>query len=202
VPFREGTLFYESALAKSDGTTNKGAFGRAVRTITDLEFAAIVVKGFSVGGSPWETPNSELDLVPETVERPLVRQILERPFRDVAFRRHVRRAYDNMCGVTGWRVLDGGGHPEVQAAHIRPVEEDGPDTVRNGVALTGTFHWLFDHGLISFDDSYRILVSVAGVPPGVAQLLRADRILRVPTDANLRPHRAYLAWHREHRFKG
>jgi putative restriction endonuclease len=33
VPFSEGGRYYESALQKADGSTNKGAFGRAVRPI-------------------------------------------------------------------------------------------------------------------------------------------------------------------------
>lgn len=38
VPFAEGAEYYESALKKDDGSTNKGAFGRAVRTVPDPEF--------------------------------------------------------------------------------------------------------------------------------------------------------------------
>jgi putative restriction endonuclease len=37
VPFSEGSEYYESALKKADGSTNKGAFGRAVRLIPDNE---------------------------------------------------------------------------------------------------------------------------------------------------------------------
>ena len=35
VRFREGALTYEHALTKDDGSTNKGAFGRSVRTMSD-----------------------------------------------------------------------------------------------------------------------------------------------------------------------
>ncbi len=37
VPFAEGGLHYESALRKADGSTNRGAFGRAVRSIPETE---------------------------------------------------------------------------------------------------------------------------------------------------------------------
>ena len=43
---------------------------------------------------------------------------------------------------------NGGGRAEAQAAHIQPVAENGPDSLRNGVALSSTFHWMFDRGLI------------------------------------------------------
>src|SRR5262245_21471146 len=41
VPFRAGAHYYESALEKDDGSTNKGAFGRAVRLVPEREFDLI-----------------------------------------------------------------------------------------------------------------------------------------------------------------
>jgi putative restriction endonuclease len=81
------------------------------------------------------------------------------------------------------------------------VEADGPDTVRNGIALTGTAHWLFDRGLLSFADDYTILLSPHGVPDELDKLILPERKLRVPTNPDLRPHATYLAWHRNHCFK-
>ena len=45
--FRESGEYYESALKKADGSTNKGAFGRAVRLIPDEEFDRILKSGFA-----------------------------------------------------------------------------------------------------------------------------------------------------------
>src|SRR5690349_11634685 len=47
VSFAVGHQYYESALQKSDGSTNKGAFGRAVRPIPDNEFDRILKAGFA-----------------------------------------------------------------------------------------------------------------------------------------------------------
>lgn len=47
VPFAEGSEYYESALKKADGSTNKGAFGRAVRLVPDAEFDRILKAGFA-----------------------------------------------------------------------------------------------------------------------------------------------------------
>jgi putative restriction endonuclease len=44
-------------------------------------------------------------------------------------------------------------------ANIPPVGANGPDTVQNGLALSGTVHWMFDRGLISLSDELDILVS-------------------------------------------
>ncbi|QDH68955.1 HNH endonuclease [Marilutibacter alkalisoli] len=201
VPFREGDEYYESALRKDDGSTNRGAFGRSVRLIPRDEFARIVQAGLSAQLEAWERPNRVAEEVPEYVVRPIVEQVVSRKFRDAAFRRHVRNAYGNTCAVTGLRLINGGGRPEVQAAHIRPVEEDGPDTVRNGIALTGTVHWLFDRGLLSFDDDYTILLSPHGVPNDLDKLIRAERKLLLPDSPEWRPHPTYLNWHRLQRFK-
>ncbi len=63
------------------------------------------------------------------------------------FRRVVLRAYEQRCAVTGLRLINGGGRAEVEAAHIRPVEANGPDIISNRLALSGTAHWMFDRGL-------------------------------------------------------
>ena len=103
----------------------------------------------------------------------------------------MRLAYGNRCAISGLKLINGGGRPEVQAAHIKPVASAGPDSVRNGLALSGTLHWMFDRGLISVDDDFRILRS-GGVPEDVARLIRPEATLLVPGDEALRPHPSFL----------
>ena len=200
VPFRQGTRYFESILVKADGSTNKGAFGRAVRSIPTSQLEDIVARGFAHELQPWEVADRANDFVPEVADRKLVAQVINRRFRDAAFRRHVRAAYGNTCAVTGLCLLNGGGRPEVQAAHIRPVEANGPDTVRNGLALTATVHWMFDRGLISVDESFRLIVADRSIPSELAGLVQHGRQLREPSRRDFRPHPAYLQWHRECRF--
>jgi putative restriction endonuclease len=203
VPFNEGGHYYESALRKADGTTSKGAFGRAVRTLGDAEFEAILRAGFTRKLEPWEGPVAGAAEAPiQFPARPIAAQVVMRPFRDEAFRRHVRQAYGNTCAVSGLRLINGGGRPEVQAAHIQPVAAQGPDSIRNGLALTGTVHWLFDRGLLSVDDDYRILLAQSGVPEELGRLVQPDRKLLLPSRPEWRPHSSYPRWHREHVFKG
>jgi putative restriction endonuclease len=203
VPFKDDTGYRESMLQRGDGETNRGAFGHSVRAIPETEFLEIVRRGISIALEPWEQP--QLDHVAEPVPpyspREVVQQLVTRKVRDANFRRHVRAAYNNTCAVTGLRLINGGGRPEVQAAHIRSVEKDGPDTVRNGIALTGTAHWLFDRGLMTFSDDYQILLSPHGVPDGLDKLILPERKLILPTEAHQRPHATYLEWHRENCFK-
>lgn len=90
----------------------------------------------------------------------------------------------------------------MQAAHIRPVADRGPDSVRNGLALSGTAHWLFDRGLVSIDDDHSLLVAGDRVPDTVGRLLNVDRRLLLPRRAELTPHPQFLRYHRMQVFKG
>ena len=203
VPFRIGDQTLEPILTKLDGSTNKGAFGRAVRLLPPAAFELIVRLGLRREADPWDRLHSAAaEEASEFPERPLVIQLLERPFRDRAFRRHVREAYRDTCAVSGLRLINGGGRPEVRAAHIVPVEESGPDSVRNGLALTGTVHWMFARGFISVSDGYEILVADGAVPEELRRLVPAGRHLRLPARPEWRPHPKYLQWHRRNRFKG
>ena len=207
VPFAENGEYYERALLRPDGKTNKGAFGRAVRTIPDVEFELILKAGFAQELIAVENPSARLDLPgfedpSEQFARPIVEMTVSRPFRDRAFMRAVRAAYDNRCAISGIRLINGGGRPEVQAAHIKPVASNGPDSIRNGLALSGTLHWLFDRGLVSVSDDHEILVAEKHVPDQVMRMLNANRKLITPTEASLRPNPRYLKFHRENVFKG
>lgn len=136
------------------------------------------------------------------VERERVGYFSSRIVRDRVFRRIVLDAYDCRCAVTGFKFINGGGRAEVQAAHIKPVEREGPDIITNGIALSGTVHWMFDRGLISLSDNLEVLVSrhVNDVE-SVRSLVNKSGKAFAPGSASHRPHPAYLAWHRENCFK-
>ena len=170
IHFLDGDMHRESMLRREDGKTSKGAFGRSVRIVPEEEFEAILSAGLST--EPLETgagiasgaPYLGVEELEIPFQRPMVELTTIRPFRDLAFRRSVRAAYDNRCAVTGLRLINGGGRPEVQAAHIRSVADNGPDSVRNGLALSGTIHWMFDRGLLSVaDDMTKNLAYIRGV---------------------------------------
>lgn len=122
--------------------------------------------------------------------------------RDRIFRQIVLGAYDSRCAVTGHRFINGGGRAEAQAAHIRPVEHNGADDVRNGLALSGTAHWMFDRGLISLTDDHEILISrQVNDRESVETLINSTGKAMLPAVRTAWPHPANLAWHREHVFK-
>lgn len=199
----------ETSLRGPEGGLRTGGYSQsAVRLLGDSEFDSILSLAFTL-----DPARLGLEQAPDTIDgfsevqlefqRPIIEQITNRRFRDAVFSRQVKVAYGNRCAVTGLRILNGGGRPEVQAAHIRPVAHNGPDTVRNGIALSGTVHWMFDRGLISIDEDYSILIAEDRVPTDtVERLVVPERRLLVPGDARTLPHPTYLQYHRETIFKG
>jgi putative restriction endonuclease len=136
----------------------------------------------------------------ETRER--VATLVSRVVRDRVFRRLVLRAYDERCAITGLKLINGGGRAEVEAAHIRPVEANGPDIVSNGLALSGTAHWMFDRGLIALDDDMGILISrQTNDPASIRSIINGSGSAILPQREIDRPHPQFVRWHREHRFR-
>lgn len=89
----------------------------------------------------------------------------------------------------------------MQAAHIRPVA-DGGDSVRNGLALSATVHWMSIAARSSVDDDYSLLIASGGVPNTVTGLINPERYLLVRARADERPHSQFLQHHRNEAFKG
>jgi len=185
--------------------------GRSVRPLSDADFVEIVTAGisetlapenairFGLAGVEEAATPFELDIAPGLDQvRRIEQMLVNRKIRDANFRRHVCEAYEDRCAVTGLRIINGGGRAEVQAAHIWGVGEGGPDVVQNGIALSGTVHWLFDRHLISLTNEYRLLVSHNKVPAELRVLFerQLDRI-HLPKDARLWPHAAYIERRRE-----
>ena len=134
------------------------------------------------------------------IDRPIVTVLSDRKFRNRKFRQQILSAYDRRCAFTGLRLLNGGGRPEVEAAHIVPVELNGSDSIRNGLALSGTAHWMFDRGLLSLADDMTILKS-RHLNYDVDHLLNKDGKAIIPKERWLQPHPKNLEWHRANRFK-
>lgn len=198
----------EASLAEADGTPRKGgAVQLAVRRLPEADFAQIVGLGLPedlerIEATRYDRSATELQDPAEVFERPVIERLARRPYREVAFRRRVCEAYGYRCAMSGLRLRNGGGRPEVQAAHIRPVAHQGSDSVRNGLALSATLHWMFDRGLISVaDDNETILVSRNKVPGEVVdRLLVPGGKLMQPKDPRDAPHPSNLRWHRENVF--
>lgn len=214
VPFRSTNGFMESGLAKQDGSLNGGLIQWAIRPISDVDFNRIVARGFpdEVSLLPRDDEQrkpafpsgfaEDAVLFTQDSERSKIEQIISRIPRDRVFRKLVLEAYDSRCAVTGLKLINGGGRAEVEAAHIKPVKDNGPDTIRNGIALSGTVHWMFDRGLISLSDECDVLVSrQANDPEQIWNLVNSTKKAFLPLNPAHKPHPKYLQWHRETYFK-
>ena len=188
----------------------KGLTQNSIRGLPAQDFAGIVLAGLGDLLDPSKTALHDLDetlrdpeagkllrLPYEEQERRIDQLLINRPVRDAIFRVNVREAYKYQCAVTGLSIRNGGGRPEVHAAHIWAVEDGGPDALQNGIALSQTFHWMFDRGLIGIRDDYSLIVSHNKMPEGLRGLLgpREKQVL-LPDDTALWPDPYFLAKHR------
>jgi len=84
-----------------------------------------------------------------TPERRRILATVNRWARSACFREQVLCAYGNRCCITRMQLR------LVDSAHILPVQvEETTDEVRNGIALSPTYHRAFDGGLIYLDNEY------------------------------------------------
>lgn len=211
VPFNGPHGVVELGVLNAEGR-NSGRAQSAVRPLSPQDFNRIIDLGLAEDNSFLPRVDIEESIAPTLrekrspfqfeVERDRVANLGSRFVRDRLFRRRVVEAYDCRCAITGLKLINGGGRAEVEAAHIKPVEKGGPDIVSNGLALSGTVHWMFDRGLISLKDDLGILVSrQANDPDSIRAMINKNCIALAPHRTADRPHPAFLAWHREHCFK-
>lgn len=210
VPFNGSTGPVERGVLNDEGRIS-GRAQSAVRPLSPADFNRICSLGLE------ETapllPRMDVDNHPSGFEdeqapfqfemqRDRVAVTVSRVLRDRVFRRIVLRAYDERCAITGLKLINGSGRAEVAAAHIRPVEANGPDIVSNGIALSGTAHWMFDRGLIGLADDLEILISrQTNDPESVRSVINKSGRALAPRRISDRPHPHFLKWHRENCFK-
>ncbi|MHA6263063.1 HNH endonuclease [Arenibacterium sp. CAU 1754] len=211
----ESGIAYEKSLRGKDGRPiSGGASVSAVRLLSDGEFQTILKEGLRPLEGPNAIPRSEFE---DSLAYGFAEQAVEfgpaelsefrkdiltsRKARDASFARQVKAAYEGKCAISGLDLRNGGGRTEVQAAHILPVADGGPDTVRNGLALSGTLHWMFDRGLVAVAKDHKILVSHNKVSPDiVGRLIAPDMKLKLPREKRFHPHPEYLEWHRINKY--
>jgi len=212
VPFKDAGGLLERGLYNEVGKIS-GRAQAAVRPISEADFNRILDRGLEGFDMPLPRDDArdagaddhlreDQSLFDNSEDRK--RQIYSgnRLIRDRMFRSLVLRAYDERCALTGLKLINGGGRAEVQAAHIKPVAANGPDSVRNGIALSGTVHWMFDRGLLSLADNHEIMISRhINDRNSIENLIRKSGIAAKPDNPSHVPHPAFLEWHRDEVFK-
>lgn len=172
VPWRRNGRYAEAHLRElqekqATYTVGRSIRGKSVRPLEQTDFNEIVLLGLSKTLASENAVRIGLDtgsidaqtqiLLSEyhgPIDRKVEQILVNKKIRDANFREIVCEAYDNRCSFTHLKIVNGGGRAEVQAAHILPVSEGGPDVIQNGIALSATAHWLFDRHLVSISDDF------------------------------------------------
>ena len=113
-----------------------------------------------------------------------------------AFRILVTEAYERKCAITGEKTL-----PTLEAAHIKPFANSGPNNTYNGLLLRSDFHKLFDKGYITVTPELHIVISPRireeWVNGKVYYRLHGNPLAKIPEDIHDQPCRDLLRWHNE-----
>ena len=130
----------------------------------------------------------------EPVEHTTSKQIA----REKAFQQAVREAYKERCAVCGIRRETLDTRPEVEAAHIRPKSEGGPDDIRNGMALCKLHHWAFDNDWLTVTSEYEISVSDWASKDGYQEFKKLEgKKIRLPNDSRMYPAAKYFNYRQQ-----
>lgn len=113
--------------------------------------------------------------------------------RNSAFASRVKKIYGYQCAFCGAERYTPNGNPEVEAAHIKPVSEGGPDHPKNGIALCRLHHWAYDNGWVDITATFHIQVIGPEGRPEYDEFkhLKGQKI-DLPDDEDLRPAKKYL----------
>ena len=115
-----------------------------------------------------------------------------------AFRTLVTDVYQRRCAVTGERAL-----PVLQAAHIRPVTQEGQHEITNGLLLRSGIHTLYDRGYLTVTPDLRFRTSrrlKVDYDNGDDYRKYEGGQLWVPADPAARPDPRVLEWHADRVF--
>jgi len=119
--------------------------------------------------------------------------------RSSIFRKAISEIYAGRCAICGLQVKDQKNRPLVDACHIIPFAESYNDSVRNGIALSPTFHRAFDKGLISLSDDYRVILhpQLKDESADFSFMQYRGKSIHLPTSPRFHPSPKSLAYHRQ-----
>ncbi|HEY1045623.1 MAG TPA: HNH endonuclease [Daejeonella sp.] len=111
-----------------------------------------------------------------------------------AFRVLVTDAYSRRCSISGEKTL-----PVLDAAHIKPYNEQGPHNISNGILLRSDMHKLFDTGYITITKDYKVEISKAIKEEFENRReyyqYHGKELLYLPGKEVDKPNQQYIEWH-------
>jgi putative restriction endonuclease len=128
------------------------------------------------------------------------------PGPEARFRLNIVAAFNYTCALTRYRLTTITGASIVDAAHIHQFADSRNNDPHNGLALSKNAHWLFDNGLWTLTDDYKVVVAVghfaedSSHQKGLTEY--HGQMIQLPGERALWPNPVHLAWHRKNRFQG
>ena len=116
-----------------------------------------------------------------------------------AFRVVVTDTYERHCAVTQEKAL-----PALEAAHIRPVAQEGKHRIDNGLLLRSDVHKLFDAGYVTVTPDFKFRASRKlkdDFHNGEEYFRLNGTGIWLPHDTDSRPNREFLEWHGDTVFR-
>jgi putative restriction endonuclease len=118
-----------------------------------------------------------------------------------AFKISIIDAYNKRCSISGERTM-----PVLEAAHIKPYSEAGPNFIKNGLLLRSDIHKLFDSGYITITSDHKIEISNRireEFENGREYYQYHGKDLSIlPSRNEDRPFKDYIEWHNENVYRG
>jgi putative restriction endonuclease len=118
-----------------------------------------------------------------------------------AFRVLVIDGYQRRCSISGERTL-----PVLEAAHIKPYAQSGPNALSNGILLRSDMHKLFDSGYLTVTTDLIVEVS-SRINQEFSNgkeyyKFHGQKLLHLPSVEMERPNSSFLEWHNSNCYKG
>jgi putative restriction endonuclease len=118
-----------------------------------------------------------------------------------AFRVLITDAYDRKCAISGEKTL-----PVLDAAHIKPYDQEGPHSISNGLLLRTDLHKLFDRGYLTITNDYKIEVSrrIKEEFENGRDYYKyhGNNLITIPSGQTDKPSKKFIDWHNQNVYKG
>lgn len=171
-------------------------FAKVVRLILDTAFTDSIYEDVltAVGFDPHEILYSN----------PVSNSEVTKKRRDPQWPGKILQAWENRCAFCGYDGKIDNAPVGLDAAHVRWFNQDGPDSLNNGLALCTLHHRLLDRGVLGFKDPETLTVSSS-----FAAISESGKRVYDLHDSQLKPRVGtqlpaieYVEWHTENIFRG
>lgn len=117
-----------------------------------------------------------------------------------SFRILVTDTYERQCAITREKAL-----PALEAAHIKPVTDDGKHSIDNGLLFRSDIHRLFDKGYVTVTPDYKFRASRKlkdDFDNGEEYFRLQGNMIWLPKNSDFKPKQEFLEWHSDTVFRG